>query len=482
MSEELPSGERVPPHSKWEHRLAKNFRWQAFFQRCADPVFVLDRRRRLLFVNPAWEALTGVPAAQAHDVVCRRPRPVTVDDSAENILAHALTPPPEVLQGAGGRVRRELPDRTGGRRWWDVEFLPLRQEGKQGGHFIVGRIRPVPAVEPAAATALPEKLVNLRQRRVERYSLDLWASPLPAMRRLVEQVRLASQVTTPVLLIGEPGTGKETLARTIHHLSPSREGACAVLDCDHLPPTAVAALLFGERVSGRDQLAAVYLREPGRLPHDLQLRLCEWLARDAEGPARPRLLAGNTLAPARAVRAGLMLDELACALGTLVLEVPPLRERRDDLPGLVERLLERACADRETRITSLSADAWAVVRGYAWPYNVGELYTVLRDACGRATGGQLRAADLPAELCRAVEREEVPPRPADRALPLEQLLEEAERRLIQLALRRAGGHKARAARLLSIPRPRLWRRMVKLGIADTEEGVDLSGEEAQDEE
>src|SRR5690348_2891472 len=111
MSEEPPSG--AP------RKLAKNFRWQAFFQRCAEPLFVLDRLRRLLFVNRAWEVLTGISAEQAHVLVCRRSRPVAVDDPAEEILAHALTPPPEVLHGAGGHVRRLLPGRAAAQRWWD---------------------------------------------------------------------------------------------------------------------------------------------------------------------------------------------------------------------------------------------------------------------------------------------------------------------------------------------------------------------------
>ena len=175
-----------------------------------------------------------------------------------------------------------------------------------------------------------------------------------------------------------------------------------------------------------------------------------------------------------------MLEELAYTLGVLVLEVPPLRERLADLPALVERLLERACLGRAVPVTSLSADAWAVVRGYSWPGNSRELYSVLRAACARAGGDQLRGADLPADLRRAVQREQTPPRPVDRTLPLEQLLEEAERRLIQLALQRSRGQKARAARLLEIPRPRLWRRMLKLGIADPEkesEAADDSTEE-----
>jgi transcriptional regulator with PAS, ATPase and Fis domain len=491
MSEELPSGSPADPSQQGAdaprspRRLAKTFRWQALFQRCAEPIFVLDRRRRLLFVNRAWEKLTGMTAVQAHILAGRRPRPVAVGDSTEEVLAHVLTPPPEVLQGAGGHVRRLLPGGPA-RRWWDVEFLPLRQEGEQGGYLILGRIRPIAAVEPTGETPLPEKLVNLRQERVERYSLDAWASSLPAVRRLVEQVRLAEQVTVPVLLVGEAGTGKQTLARTIHYRSPRRDGACAALDCERLPSEAVAAFLFGERAAGRAGVAAVYLREPACLPRDVQLRLAESIARrsaaGAEDKTVPRIFAGCTVAPGQAVRAGRLLDVLAGALGTLVLEVPPLRERQADLPDLVERLLERASAGRDVGVTSLSADAWTLVRGYTWPGNVRELDAILRTACSRAGSGSLRAADLPAELRRAVEREQTPPRPVERALPLEQLLEEAERRLILLALRRTRGHKARAARLLSIPRPRLWRRMVKLGIVDTEEDAGSPAEETGDEE
>jgi DNA-binding NtrC family response regulator len=425
-------------------------------------------------------------AEQAHVLVCRRPRPAAVDDPPEEILAHALTPPPEALRGGAGRVRRLLPGRRTERRWWEVEFLPLRQEGEQGGYLFLGRIRPLPVVEPVVDNPLSEKLVNLRQRRVERFGLDAWTSSLPPVRRLVEQVRMAAQVTAPVLLVGEAGVGKQTLARTIHYLSPRRDGACAVLDCEYLPSAAVAALLFGERVAGREGPAAVYLRGPEHLPRDLQLRLCEWITRSSgpgsEGATVPRVFAGCAVAPMQAVRAGRLLDELACALGTLVLDVPPLRERLADLPALVERLLDRACTGREIRITRLSADAWAVLRGYSWPGNLRELYDVLRSACDRATSEQLHAADLPAELRRAVEREQTPQQPVERLLPLEQLLEEAERRLIQLALQRAGGHKARAARLLSIPRHRLWRRMLKLGIADTEEETISPIEDATDED
>ncbi len=137
------------------------------------------------------------------------------------------------------------------------------------------------------------------------------------MRRLVEQLRLASRVDSPVLLVGEPGTGKQTLARTIHYLSTRGDGACAALDCQRLPPDAVAAFLFGERSAGREGIDAIYLREPACLPRDVQLRLCELIARcrrvGAEDGTVPRILAGCTVAPGIEVRAGRLLDELACA-------------------------------------------------------------------------------------------------------------------------------------------------------------------------
>lgn len=471
--------EEQPPNDgsvKRERRLAKNFRWQALLQHCAEPLFVLDRIGRLLFVNRAWETLTGTPKEQAHLLRCRRPRPVSADASSEELLAYVLTPPREVVRGNNGRIRRQIPGREAESAWWEIDFFPLLQSGPQGGYLLLGRIRPIANVEPAGEPRLLPNLLPLRQRRIERFPLSAWDSSLPEMRRLLEQARLASRITTPILLVGEAGTGKQTLARTIHYLGAQREGACAVLDCEHVPSAALAALLFGPR-GGREPLAAIYLREPAFLPREIQLRLYEtYCAATSEEAKKPRLFAGCRQRPEHQVREGRLLEELACALGTLVLDIPPLRRRRADLPLLVERLLARACVGREVRITSLHAEAWTLLRAHSWPGNLRELYHVLQAACARANGEQLRATDLPSELHRAVERgQTLPQRPEP--LPLEQLLEEAERRLIQLALQRAHGKKALAARLLSIPRPRLWRRMIKLGIVDTEGGGDTSAEE-----
>ena len=363
--------------------LAATFRWQAFFGRTADPVFVLDRRRRLLFVNAAWESLTGIAAGDAHRLVCRRPRPAGPGDPPHAVVEHALTPPPEVRQGTMMRVRRLPPGNDPAGRWWDVDFLPLRTTGEKAAVFILGRITSgaVEAVSPAVP--LPERLLALRERRTQHFGPELLSDTSPALRRLAEQVRLAVRTTAPVLLVGEPGVGKRTLARLIHYQSQQRERPFALLDCARLPSDAPADVLFG----GRPAFGAIYLHEPSRLPRDLQLRLCE-LVHTAEeedaGASFPRLLAGCGVDPAEEVRAGRMLDELYSALAVLTLYVPPLRERRADLPALVDRLLQRCNSEGGPPIHGLSADAWEVVRDYAWPGNLRELYAVLSSARRRA--------------------------------------------------------------------------------------------------
>ena len=441
------------------------FRWRAFFGRAAEPVFVLDRRQRLLFVNAAWESLTGVPASDAALLVCRRPRPAGPDDSPRSIVEHALTPPPEARRGAMARVRRLLPGRDA-RRWWDVDFFPLRQAGKMEGVLILGRITPVAVEEPVAAPPLPERLVALRERTTQRYGPDLLSGAGPAMLRLARQMRLAAQTTAPVLLVGESGTGKETLARLIHHQGPAHERPFGAIDCAHLPAAVLEEILFGP-FYGR--FGTVYLREPSRLPRDLQLRICVRLQDSGVDTAGPRLTAGCGGDPLQEIRAGRLIEELYALLAVLTMSVPPLRERAADLPALVDRLLDRCNEEGGPKAVRLAPDVWDVLRAHAWPGNLRELYAVLSEARRHAGGERITAADLPASLRLLRRMEETPGRRAERPLPLDALLEQAERRLIEMALERAGGKKHRAAEILSIWRARLIRRMKALGIGDAEE-------------
>ena len=306
----------------------ERFRWQALFQRVDEPLFVLNHRRALLFVNTAWQRLTGLSAAEARQVVCRRRRPVTAADPIQDILAHLLCPPSEVLQGGTARVRRLVPGGTLP-RWWDVEFFPLCQESRVRG--ILGRILPLPSVHAVKpAPPLPEKLVALRQQVLRRLDLDWSSSELPAVRRVWEQVELACRARTPVVLVGEQGTGKTTLAHLMHARGPDRERSFAALDCSRLPALAVASLLLGDAgAEQRRKLGTIYLAEPGRLPRDLQQVLWERLTEAGNDPEAetgerpPRLLAGFHGEPRELVRAGRLLEPLYCALAVLRVDIPP---------------------------------------------------------------------------------------------------------------------------------------------------------------
>jgi PAS domain S-box-containing protein len=436
-----------------------SFRWQAFFQHSTDALFVLDRQRRLRFVNHAWEALAGMSFAQARLLGCRRPEPATADEAREEILAHVLCPPPEVMEGHSARVRRLLPASRqapeGGRAWWDVEFVPLRDQ--QGVRGILGRVRQAAVVESVGVLPVPEKIAELRAHGVQRFSFDQIPVNLPAIRRLAEQARLASQVAAPVLLVGEAGTGKRWLARLIHYQGPNSERSFAGLDCGRLPVEAVMDVLLGERGDNqRGQLATMYLKDPASLPRDVQARLAERIG----ARTGPRILAGCAT-PGADVRAGRMVEALHAALATLVIDVPPLRERAADLPILVERLLERVPRKDGTG-WRLAPAAWEVVRRHAWPGNLRELADALAQACRHASTEVIEATDLPAVVRMAVEGPAAVP---ERGLPLDTILEQVERRLLELALQRTGGNRSRAAELLGIWRPRLNRRLEALGLA-----------------
>jgi PAS domain S-box-containing protein len=442
---------------------APEFRWQAVFQRSRDPLFLLSRHRRLLFVNRAWEELTGVPAAQARGRACTRRAPA--QPAPSDVVTRALWPPPEVLRGRSARARRCVPRPDGGRHCWDIDFLPLRDEN--GTRGILGRIVPVAGGEEVGTAPLPEKVVALRAALAHRHGLDSLVGDGPAPQRLREQVRLAAATRAAVLLVGEPGTGKHWLARVIHGETAAPERAFAAVDCRRLPPAALAHTLFGDGgLVGRPGVGTLYLREPAALPRDLQSRLVELLA-DAS-PDTPRVLAGSSADPDEDVGAGRLLDELRCALSTLVLQLPPLRLRLADLPALADRLLEQSARDGEPH-PRLTPAAWECLRAYPWPGNLRELRAALISARLHAGGEVIDAADLPGYLRVSVQLGQADGPPPERPLPLAQLLEEAERRLIQLALRRAQGNKSRAAELLGLWRPKLLRRMQALGLAGTEE-------------
>jgi transcriptional regulator with PAS, ATPase and Fis domain len=431
---------KPPPPGKGRPKGSGGFGWRAFFLQTATPVFVLGKNRRLRFANPAWEKLTGVKLPEALGMVCSARRTSTP-------LQAALAPTPEALAGRADSARRPAPPNRSGPPWWDVTFAPLVGEG--GIFGIVGFVAVVGEPVPAAARKIPASVQALRDEHARYFGTDLLAGESLAAGRLVSQVRLAAQVSAPVWIVGEPGSGKETAARVVHHAGSQRDRAFAAVDCLGLQPYLIESLLFGHGGLGSsDRVGTVYLKEPAELPRDLQEKLADHFA----GEGAPRLICGSITAAQEAVAAGTLVPAYQTALSALEIRVPPLRERLDDLTRLAARIVP----DRP-----IDPDALAVLRAHPWPGNVRELTEVLTDSAGRAPSGPILRDHLPLDL-RV--RAEVPRSTPAKSLDLDAILEAVEKRLLQLALQKAGNNQTDAAERLGIFRARLWRRLEALGI------------------
>ena len=434
--------------------------WSALFQQSTEPIFLLNRRRRLRFVNHAWEALTGRSADSVFGLSClpRTQRGERLDQA----LAQTLAPPPEVLAGAPLSVRRPVPPAHLGPPWWDIHFLPLRDG--TGVLGILGRITvagAIPERGPATTGGFTEGLAGLRQRAAARFTFERFASAAGGMARALAQARAAAQSRSPVWLIGEPGNGKETLARVIHFQSVTREQTFLAIDCAGLQPYLIRNMLFGHAgLSSGARLGTIYLKEPGALPRDLQAEVLDWLAEQDE---QPRLISGSAVDPVREMKAGRVAEEVIAAWAVLEIRLPPLRERRADLPRLIDSLAPPSAPP-------LSASVRDLLQAYDWPGNCRELRSVLIETYRAADGKAVEVAHVPLNLRRKLgHAQAVQDRPGTTGEPsllLGPTLEEVERNLIRLALKRAKGNKAEAAELLGVGRTQLWRRIRELKLEE----------------
>src|SRR5579883_2332051 len=304
-------------------------RWPDLFRDAARPAFVLNRHRRLRFVNAAWEELTGRAFADVAGMACVRKGPTEP-------LFRALAPPPDAAARPAVTVRRPAPPHPAGPPWWDVTFVPVPAADGPAG--FLGLIEVVSPEPPAPPRKVPAAVAGLLARHAAGFPFELFAGGSPDADRLLAQTRLAARTTVPVWITGGPGAGKETLARVIHHQGAARERAFVGLDCGGVQPYLVESLLFGHgglAASGR--IGTLYLKAPAALPRDLQRRIADWLV--GPGPA-PRPVCGAAAPAADDVRAGRLLPEFHADLSVIELRLPPLRDRAADLPRLADRLAE----------------------------------------------------------------------------------------------------------------------------------------------
>jgi transcriptional regulator with PAS, ATPase and Fis domain len=443
-------------------------RLAALFHRAREAVFVLDARRRIVYVNPAWEALTGQQGDQVMGLVCE-PRSAKSDGNLDN-LGGSFCPPPEALAGRPASGTSLIVHAAGERQWRRIEYWPWHVESGAllGLVGIVRDLADTPHAPESDAMRLRSELQELRERLQEQHGLSTLVGRGPAHRRLLDQIALAAATNVPVLIIGETGTGKRTIARIIHARGRSPKAPLLPHDCAAVPPEALERELFGPPPPNKHlnlpEGSTLLLIEAVQLPRDLQERMT-----NGRDDTRVRLLATTTAEPEAALREDRIRADYYFAITDLVLRVPPLRERLDDLPLLAQHFLEQPNTRGERLRIGFSPEALDVLRSYDWPGNLRELARVIEAAHSRAEGDIVQLNDLPAAIRGHYASAYTPPPMPPQLTPLDQTLEQLERRMIEHALQRARQNKSRAAELLEISRPRLYRRIKELGIPDEPE-------------
>jgi two-component system response regulator HydG len=300
----------------------------------------------------------------------------------------------------------------------------------------------------------------------------------PEMQKLYNIVSKVATSKHPVLIHGEGGTGKETVARSIHADGPFRDRPFLLIDCTATNIGALENELFGPIKSAngaaksRDGLFAlasggtVFLDEIGEMPLDIQGRLIralqerEFSAQDS-GKAisiDARIVAGTSRDLETAVQQGTFRRDLFFRLNVVSLQLPPMRERKEDIPRLAEHFLEQVGRTRQMHY-SINPDAVKLLEFYDWPGNVRELENCLERAVALSAGQVLQTADFPPHIRSAALRAAVPGKPA-RIVPLVEL----EKQAILDALQQLNGDKLMTARALGIGKTTLYRKLKEYGI------------------
>ena len=447
-------------------------RLDQILQQSREPAFWLNADLKLTWVNRAWEKLTGHSAETVAGLVCRAHGPTRAGDLQG--LAGSLCPPAEALAGTPTSTRALFIHSEGERLWRLVEFWPFHADnGELRG--LLGLIRE-PTVAPLSPSSETQRLrielMEIRDHAQTRYGLDGIVGQGPAYRRLLDQVATAAGSTAHVLIVGESGTGKHHVARTIHQLGPRRKSPMIPFDVAALPPDVLERELFGARGGSAENVAGINFPEGStlligdilELPRDLQARL----AGATYSPVR--LIGATSGDPEESLRAETLRPDLYFALTTLVIRLQPLRERLEELPLLAQHFLERANQRGGRQRSGFHSETLNALASYDWPGNLREFARVIDDAHGRGHSDAVMVEDLPAAIRGNLAAAYLPPPLPPSVTPLDDLLTDVERRLIENALNRARFNKSRAADLLGISRPRLYRRIKELNIPDPGDG------------
>ena len=322
---------------------------------------------------------------------------------------------------------------------------------------------------------IDERTLHFHKELSRKYLLANLISRSEGMRRVRDQILQVAAVRSTVLVLGEGGVGKELVAKAIHFNSPRREAPFIALNCSAIPVNLIESELFGhergaftgavERQKGKFELAhggTLFLDEIGDMDLQTQAKLLRVLEErefmrvggGREVRVDVRVLAATNSDLEAMITRRKFRDDLYFRLKVISIQVPPLRERIEDIPDLARRFLESICRDNGLGRKRLSGKAVRVLQAYGWPGNVRELKNVLESTAITRPGELMRSSDLPATVRGVDGRDVIGPR-----VRTGTTLREAERDLLRRTLMRHDGNRTHAARTLRIGVRTLQRKI-----------------------
>ena len=366
---------------------------------------------------------------------------------------------------------------------------------KRGAYDFVTKPLNLDKVEMLIARALQSRKLEqenrtLRQQVDERYGLENIIGESAVLREVLDTIRQVAPSSANVLLEGESGTGKELAAHAIHNLSRRNKAKFVIVHCAALSPTLLESELFGhekgaftgahERRIGRFEQAnggTIFLDEVAEISPSTQVKLLRVISEERAFErvggnqtlrADVRLIAATNKNLETLVREGKFRDDLFFRLNVVRITMPPLRERKEDIPLLVRGFLRHFCKANHKPLVDLTADAMDALLTYNWPGNVRELRTAIEHGVVMATGPKITLRDLPpavrqaagASLPRGISAAKAF---GEKSSPLD--LHETEKKLIMQALATTNGNVTAAAKKLGISRRTLHRKINEMNAA-----------------
>jgi DNA-binding NtrC family response regulator len=371
---------------------------------------------------------------------------------------------------------------------------------KRGAYDFVTKPLNLDKVELLIARALKSRKLEqenrtLRQQVDERFGLENVIGQSPALHEVLDTIKQVAPSSANVLIEGESGTGKELAAHAIHNLSRRNQAKFVAIHCAALSPTLLESELFGhergaftgahQRRAGRFEEAnggTIFLDEVGEIPASTQVKLLRVISEERAFErvggnqalrADVRLIAATNKNLETLVREGKFRDDLFFRLNVVRIVMPPLRERKDDIPLLVRSFLKHFAQMNQKPQIDLSAEAMDALLTYNWPGNVRELRTAIEHGVVMATGPKITLRDLPTAVRQAggatLPRGISPAKAyGEKASPLD--IRETEKKLIMQALAATNGNVTAAAKKLGISRRTLHRKINEMNEGKSETG------------